>query len=42
MRKVRLFHHKRDRTDDQLDQLATRFADDRRIALAADGILIEL
>lgn len=41
-RKVLLFHHKPDRTDEQLDQLAARFADDPRVALAADGMLIDL
>ena len=40
--KVLLFHHKPDRTDEQLDQLSTRFADNPLVALAADGMLIDL
>lgn len=41
-RRVLLFHHKPDRTDDELDQLAARFADDPRVAIAAGGAVIEL
>jgi phosphoribosyl 1,2-cyclic phosphodiesterase len=39
---VLLFHHKPNRTDDELDQLAARFGDDPRVRLAADHSLLEL
>jgi ribonuclease BN (tRNA processing enzyme) len=32
-----LYHHKPDRTDDQLDELAARFADDDRVEVCRDG-----
>jgi len=41
-RKVLLFHHKTARTDDQLDQLAARFAGDPRVEVAADETGFEL
>jgi phosphoribosyl 1,2-cyclic phosphodiesterase len=41
-RKVLLFHHKPDRSDDQLDQLAARFAGDPRVEVAADQTVFEL
>ena len=41
-KKLLLFHHKPDRTDEQLDRLAARFADDPRVGLAADGMVIDL
>jgi ribonuclease BN (tRNA processing enzyme) len=39
---VLLFHHKTDRTDDQLDALAARFADDPRVGVAAEGGVFDL
>lgn len=40
--RVILFHHKPDRTDEQLDALATRFAGDHRVVLAREGEVVEL
>jgi len=37
-----LFHHKPERTDDQLDELAARFADDERVEVCRDGTVYEL
>jgi len=42
-RRVELFHHKPDRTDDELDQLARRFATSPvPVAVAAEGRVLEL
>jgi ribonuclease BN (tRNA processing enzyme) len=41
-RSVHLFHHKPTRTDDQLDDLAARFAADPVVTVAADGVVIDL
>ena len=40
--RVMLFHHKPDRTDEQLDALAQRFIGDHRVALAREGEVVEL
>lgn len=40
---VILFHHRHDRTDDELDEIAARFASsDIPVTLAADGTVLEL
>ncbi len=39
---VLLFHHRPDRTDDALDQLAARFAADPEVSLARQGAVLEL
>ena len=41
-RSVSLFHHKPTRQDDQLDELAARFAGDPLVGLAADGTARQL
>jgi phosphoribosyl 1,2-cyclic phosphodiesterase len=41
-RGVVLFHHKPDRTDDELDALAARFASDERVAVAAEDLVVTL
>jgi ribonuclease BN (tRNA processing enzyme) len=41
-RSVHLFHHKPTRRDEQLDELAARFADDPLVYVAADGVTVEL
>ena len=41
-RRVLLAHHKPDRTDDALDELAARFRDDPRVSVAAEGQVIDL
>ena len=41
-RRVLLAHHKPDRTDDALDELAARFRGDPRVAVAAEGLVIDL
>ena len=41
-RRVMLFHHKPDRTDDELDLLAVRFSADPDVAVAAEGQVIDL
>jgi phosphoribosyl 1,2-cyclic phosphodiesterase len=40
--RVLLAHHKPDRTDDELDALAARFRADPRVAVAAEGQVIDL
>lgn len=40
--RVLLAHHKPDRTDDELDELAARFRADPRVAVAAEGQIIDL
>ncbi|HEU5387511.1 MAG TPA: MBL fold metallo-hydrolase [Streptosporangiaceae bacterium] len=40
--RVLLAHHKPDRTDDELDTLAARFRADPRVAVAAEGQIIDL
>jgi len=40
--RVLLAHHKPDRTDDELDALAARFRTDPRVAVAAEGQVIDL
>ncbi|HET9970665.1 MAG TPA: hypothetical protein VFQ68_20690, partial [Streptosporangiaceae bacterium] len=40
--RVLLAHHKPDRTDDELDALAARFLADPRVAVAAEGQVIDL
>jgi phosphoribosyl 1,2-cyclic phosphodiesterase len=40
--RVLLAHHKPDRTDDELDELAARFRADPDVAVAAEGQLIDL
>lgn len=40
--RVLLAHHKPDRTDDELDELAARFRADPRVTVAAEGQLIDL
>ncbi len=40
--RVLLAHHKPDRTDDALDELAARFRGDPRVAVAAEGQVIDL
>jgi phosphoribosyl 1,2-cyclic phosphodiesterase len=40
--RVLLFHHKPDRTDEQLDALASRFAGEAGVEPAADGAILEL
>ena len=40
--RVLLAHHKPDRTDDELDELAARFRADPRVAVAAEGQVIDL
>ena len=41
-RRVLLAHHKPDRTDDALDELAARFRADPRVTVAAEGQVIDL
>ncbi len=41
-RRVLLAHHKPDRTDDELDELGARFRAEPRVAVAAEGQLIDL
>ena len=41
-KRVMLFHHKPDRTDEQLDELAARFAGDAKVALAREGEVVDL
>jgi ribonuclease BN (tRNA processing enzyme) len=41
-KRVLLFHHKPDRTDEQLDELAARFAGQGGVEPAADGAILEL
>jgi ribonuclease BN (tRNA processing enzyme) len=41
-RSVLLFHHKPERTDEQLDELAARFADDPLVVVAADAAVLDL
>jgi ribonuclease BN (tRNA processing enzyme) len=41
-RKVLLFHHKPERTDEQLDDLAAGFATDPSVAVAADRAVLDL
>ena len=40
--RILLAHHKPDRTDDELDALAARFRADPRVAVAAEGQVIDL
>jgi ribonuclease BN (tRNA processing enzyme) len=40
--KVILFHHKPDRTDDQLDAIAGRFGPDASVLLAAESMVLDL
>jgi ribonuclease BN (tRNA processing enzyme) len=42
VKRVLLFHHKPDRTDEQLDELATRLSGAAGVELAADGAILEL
>jgi len=41
-RHVLLAHHKPDRTDDALDQMAARFSADPGVAIAAEGQVLDL
>ena len=41
-RRVLLAHHKPDRTDDALDELAARFRTDPRVAVAAEGQVVKV
>jgi phosphoribosyl 1,2-cyclic phosphodiesterase len=41
-RRVALFHHKPDRTDDDLDALAASFAADDTVAVAAESLVLRL
>jgi phosphoribosyl 1,2-cyclic phosphodiesterase len=41
-RRVVLFHHKPDRTDDALDSLASRFAGDASVTVAAEDLVLSL
>ena len=41
-RRVLLFHHKPDRTDDALDGLAARFCADPRVGVAAEDMVLDL
>lgn len=41
-RRVVLFHHRPNRTDDQLDAIAARFADNERVSLASESMVLEL
>jgi ribonuclease BN (tRNA processing enzyme) len=44
VRSVHLFHHKPTRTDDQLDELAARFAGtgDQLVSVAAEAMVLDL
>ena len=37
-----LFHHKPDRTDDQLDEIARRFDDSPRVTVAKQSTVLDL
>jgi hypothetical protein len=39
---VVLFHHRPNRTDDELDQIALRFAADQQVTLATQSLVLEL
>lgn len=41
-KRVVLFHHRPNRTDDELDQIALRFAADQRVTLATQSLVLEL
>jgi ribonuclease BN (tRNA processing enzyme) len=41
-RQVALFHHKPDRTDDQLDEIGARFARDSSIEVATESMVLVL
>ena len=41
-RRVVLFHHKPDRTDDALDALAARFTGDDAVTVAAEDLVVTL
>ena len=41
-RRVVLFHHRPNRTDDELDAIAARFAADERVSLATESLVLEL
>ncbi len=41
-RRTVLFHHKPERTDDELDEIARRFSGERTVALATESTVLEL
>jgi phosphoribosyl 1,2-cyclic phosphodiesterase len=40
--RVVLFHHRPDRTDDQLDELARRYAAQAQATLAAETLVLDI